>query len=284
MKILILGSSGMLGTEVKNIFSDETLILPDEKELDITDEKLVVDFITKEMPEVIINCAAYTNVDGCEKDENKDVAFKVNGYGPGYIAKGAKKIGAKLVHISTDYVFAGDKDTPYETDDPVDPVNVYGETKLLGEEEIKNNCDEYYILRTAWLYGENGPNFIDTMLRLGKEKGAVSVVNDQYGSPTNVKDLAKGIKNIISKDEYGIYHMTNHGFCSWYDLAVLIFKYAEMDVKVTPVSSKEFIRPAKRPNNSRMNDQKLLNNGYNILRNYEDAVKEFIEESLKAGL
>lgn len=268
----------MLGSEVKKVFMGDTLILPDEKELDITDENRVLEFIKEEKPEVIINCAAYTNVDGCESEENKEITFKVNGYGPGYLAKGAKEVRAKLVHISTDYVFAGDKTTPYETDDSVDPVNIYGETKLLGENEIKKNCDSYYILRTAWLYGENGPNFIDTMLKLGKERSELKVVNDQYGSPTNVKDLAKGIKNIISQDKYGIYHMVNHGYCSWYDLAVLVFKYADMKVKVDPVSSLEFIRPAKRPSNSRMNDRKLVENGYELLRNYEDAVKEFIEE------
>ena len=278
MKILILGSSGMLGSEVKKVFIGNTLILPDEKELNITDENRVLEFIKEEKPEVIINCAAYTNVDGCESEDNKKIAFKVNGYGPGYLAKGAKEVRAKLVHISTDYVFAGDKKTPYETDDPVDPINAYGETKLLGENEIKKNCDSYYILRTAWLYGENGPNFIDTMLKLGKEKSEIKVVNDQYGSPTNVKDLAKGIKNIISQDKYGIYHMVNHGYCSWYDLAVLVFKYADMKVKVDPVSSVELIRPAKRPSNSRINDRKLVENGYELLRNYEDAVKEFIEE------
>ncbi len=277
MKILILGSSGLLGSEVKKVFLEEELILPNETDLDITDENKVIGYIKEQKPAVIINCAAYTNVDGCEKDENKDIAFKVNGWGPGYIAKGAELIGAKLVHISTDYVFNGNKEEPYETDDVVDPVNVYGETKLLGENEIKKYCKKYYVLRTAWLYGDNGPNFINTMLKLGQDRNELNVVNDQYGSPTYVKDLAAGIKNILTKENYGTYHMVNHGYCSWYDLAVLVFKYAKMNVFVHPVSSSEFIRPAKRPNNSRMNDQKLLENGYKLLRNYEEAVKEFIE-------
>lgn len=277
MKALILGSSGMLGSQVVKVFSDYELVLPDENELDITDEDFVLNFIEKNKPDLIINCAAYTNVDGCEDIKNQDIAYKVNGYGPGYLAKGASVVGAKLVHISTDYVFPGDKKTPYETDDPVDPVNVYGKTKLLGEEEIKKNCNTYYILRTAWLYGENGPNFINTMLKLGAERDEVGVVNDQFGSPTNVIDLARGIRNVVSKDNYGIYHMINHGYCSWYDLAKLVFKYSGMDVKVKAVSSEEFIRPAKRPKNSRMNDKKLADNGYDILRDYEDAVKDFID-------
>ena len=267
----------MLGHDLVKVFADHQLLLPDEHELDITDEGLVLDYIGRNKPELIINAAAYTNVDGCEDEANRELAFKVNGYGPGYLAKGAEALGAKMVHISTDYVFAGNKAGIYEVEDPVAPINVYGESKLLGEQEVMANCSRAYILRTAWLYGANGNNFVKTMLKLAQTHEELTVVNDQFGSPTYTKDLALGVRMIVGKDHYGIYHMTNSGYCSWYDFARLIFEFAGVKVRVKPVSSAEFIRPAKRPQNSRMSGEKLTANGYQLLRSYQDALKEYLE-------
>ena len=267
----------MLGHDLVKVFADHHLLLPDEHELDITDEGLVLDYIGRNKPELIINAAAYTNVDGCEDEANRELAFKVNGYGPGYLAKGVEALGAKMVHISTDYVFSGDKAGVYEVEDPVAPINVYGESKLLGEQEVMANCSRAYILRTAWLYGANGNNFVKTMLKLAQTHEELTVVNDQFGSPTYTKDLALGVRMIVGKDHYGIYHMTNSGYCSWYDFAHLIFEYAGVKVRVRPVSSAEFIRPAKRPQNSRMSGEKLAANGYQLLRSYQDALKDYME-------
>lgn len=276
MKILIVGSQGMLGNDLVKVFEKHELLLPDEIELDITNQQKVSNYILKETPELIINAAAYTNVDGCEEEANKELAFKVNGYGPGYLAKAAEAVGAVIVHISTDYVFAGDKNGLYEVEDPVNPINVYGETKLLGEQEVMGNSSKYFILRTAWLYGPAGANFVKTMLKLSESRKEINVVNDQFGSPTYTLDLANKIKELVTKDKYGIYHTTNSGYCSWYDFAKLIFSYAGIDMIVNPVSSEEFIRPAKRPHNSRMSNKKLVENGYSILRGYEEALREYI--------
>lgn len=282
MKILITGSRGMLGQDLVKTFREHELLLPDEIELDITDEAKVLGYIRENCPDLIVNSAAYTNVDGCEDPANRNLAFAINGWGPGYLAKGAEEIGAKLVHISTDYVFAGNKDGLYETDDPVAPINVYGESKLLGEREVLANCSRAFVLRTAWLYGAGGGNFVKTMLKLAEGRTDLNVVNDQFGSPTYTKDLASAVKEIAAGDRYGIYHTTNSGYCSWYDFAKRIFEIAGIEMNVHPVSSAEFIRPAKRPHNSKMNGGKLPQNGYSLLRDYQEALRDYLEnEELK---
>ena len=276
LKILITGANGMLANAVKKEFEKDELICTDVAELDITNEEATIKFVEENKPEYIINCAAYTAVDKAEEDV--ELAEKVNSVGPKNLAIAAKKAGATLVHISTDYVFGGDKNTEevYLEDDEKAPVTVYGKTKLNGENNIVANTDKIYIFRTAWLYGE-GNNFVITIMKLGKEKDEVSVVADQHGSPTYAVDLANIIHQAIEKNiPFGIYHTTNLGFTTWYDFTREIFEIANIDCKVNPVTSEEFVRPAKRPENSKLSKDKILNAGV-IIPEYKDALKRYID-------
>ena len=216
IKTLIIGSSGMLGSDLCKVFPDAVKLT--HHDLDITDRDQVIESILKIKPDVVINAAAYTNVDGCE--DNKELAFQVNGYGPGYIAEACARAGAKLVHFSTDYVFDGSKKEYVESDIP-DPINVYGDSKLLGEKKIIENMDDYRIVRISWLFGIHGKNFVETMLKLSGEMDTVKVVNDQFGKPTYTMDLASKVKEIIELDP-GIYHITNDGICSGTNLPLLL--------------------------------------------------------------
>lgn len=276
MKILITGANGMLAKAVINQFKDNNeLILTDVSELDITNETKTNEFVTQIKPDYIINCAAYTAVDKAEEDI--ELAEKVNAIGPKNLAIAAKNNDSTLIHISTDYVFNGELDTTksYVESDEIAPVTVYGKTKALGEKYIRENCDKYYILRTAWLYGD-GNNFVRTMIKLGKEKEEVNVVSDQHGSPTYTVDLASIINQVIEKElPYGIYHSTNEGFTTWYDFTKKIYELANINCKVKPVTSEEFIRPAKRPKNSKMSKSKLIENGV-IIPKYEDALERYL--------
>ena len=280
MKILITGANGMLAKSVKaRLKEGNELICTDVADLDITDEKAVIKFVEKNKPEYIVNCAAFTAVDKAE--EVYDLAEKINANGPGNLAKAAKTVDATLVHISTDYVFDGDLDVTksYVETDAVGPVTVYGKTKLHGEEQVKANTDKYYIFRTAWLYGD-GNNFVRTMLKLGNEKDEISVVADQHGSPTYAEDLANIIAEAIEKKiPYGLYHSTNQGFTTWYDFTKKIFELADIKCNVKPVTSEEFIRPAKRPKNSKLNKQKLLDKGVTVPE-WEDGLKRYLETEL----
>ncbi len=268
MKILILGAKGMLGNDLVKTFSEEELTAWDVNDLDITDEKAVDEKISTLQPEIVINAAAYTDVDGAES--NKELCFKINAYAVGNIAKACSKINASLVHISTDYIFDGKKEG-YSEDDVQNPIGVYGASKALSEKLILENTDKYFIVRTSWLYGVNGKNFVETMLRLGKEKDSIDVVNDQFGCPTYTKDLALKIKEIIEKP-FGIYHVTNDASCSWYDFAKKIFELSGMKTKVNPVTTDKFPRPAQRPKFSI-----LLSTKISKPRNWEDALKEYLE-------
>ena len=249
MKILITGANGMLANAVKEEFKSEEIVCTDVAELDITDEKNVNEFVAKVKPDYIINCAAYTAVDKAE--ENEELVYKINAMGPKNLAVAAKENDAVLVHISTDYVFGGDKpvEEDYSEDDEKNPQAVYGTTKLAGEKFIEENCSKYYIFRTAWLYGE-GHNFVRTMLKLAGERDEVKVVNDQHGSPTYAVDLASIIHQAIDKKiPFGIYNSTNIGYTTWYDFTKMIYQIKNVDCKVTPVTSEEFKSPAKRPKN-----------------------------------
>ncbi len=264
MKILITGANGMLAKAVKEKFANETLILTDSNELDITVEKSVMEKVKEINPEYVINCAAYTAVDKAEED--KELAKKVNSLGVENLAKACRNTGATLIHVSTDYVFDGklDINKVYREDDKTGPVTVYGITKLSGEQKLIENCDKYYIFRTAWLYGE-GNNFVRTMLKLGSEKEEINVVSDQHGSPTYTEDLANIIYQAIEKKiPYGIYHATNQGYTTWYDFTKEIFKKANCNCRVNPVTSEQFVRPAKRPKNSMLSKDKLLVQGIEI--------------------
>jgi dTDP-4-dehydrorhamnose reductase len=261
IKTLILGSNGMLGYDLCRIFPDSIKLTRDE--LDITDRAKVIETISDIRPEVVINAAAYTDVDGCE--DNKELAFAVNGYGPGYIAEACSAVGAKLVHYSTDYVFDGSR-KEYLESDATNPINVYGESKLLGEQLIAENTDDFRIIRTSWLFGFNGKNFVETMLGLSGKMEYVKVVNDQYGKPTYTYDLAAKTREIIEQKP-GIYHITNEGVCSWYDFASAIID------NVSPCSSAEFPRKAKRPAHS-----VLVNTKTKPIRPWREALKEYLKE------
>lgn len=279
MKIVITGANGMLANSVKSKFKNEELVCTDVNELDITNLEKVVEFMEREKPQYIINCAAYTAVDKAE--ENYELADKINANGPGNLAIAANKVGAILVHISTDYVFDGELDTnkSYKEEDATGPVTVYGKTKLHGEELLKKNTDKYYIFRTAWLYGE-GNNFVRTMMTLGTEREEVSVVSDQHGSPTYAEDLANIIKQAVDKQiPFGTYHSTNEGFTTWYEFTKEIYKEAGINCNVKPVTSEEFVRPAKRPKNSQLDKNKLISNGIEI-PTWQDGLKRYLKSEM----
>lgn len=278
MKVLVTGVKGQLGFDVVNELEKRghTAIGVDVEDMDITDAEAVSRVIGDAAPDAVIHCAAYTAVDKAE--ENVDICRKVNAYGTENIAKVCKSLDCKMMYISTDYVFDGEGTRPWEPDDTVTkPLNVYGQTKYEGEQAVTANVSKYFIVRIAWVFGVNGSNFIKTMLRLGKERGAVSVVNDQIGSPTYTYDLAVLLVDMIESDKYGRYHATNEGLCSWYDFACEIFKCACMDVKVTPVPATEFPAKAKRPYNSRMSKEKLSENGFKRLPAWQDATKRYVD-------
>ena len=252
--------------------------------LDICDENAVVTKAENEKPYFIINCAAFTNVDGCET--NYELANKVNGLALANIAKAAKTVDATLIHISTDYVFPGNLDVEkcYTEEMTPAPVTAYGKTKLLGEQNAAK-AEKYYILRTAWLYGLGGKNFVKTMLKLAKDRDEISVVCDQHGSPTSTTTLCKIIEQIMEKEpEYGIYHSTNEGFTTWADFAKKIFELAGVTTKVKPITSEEYKamypQSSDRPQNSKLSKEKLHNIGI-YPENYEDALKEYLKEELK---
>ena len=275
MKILITGSNGMLGHDLIEVLKDHhELLLTTSKTLDITDGDSVMDFIVKSNPDIVINSAAYTDVDGCES--NPDLAYNVNGEGVKNLALACREVDCPLVHISTDYVFNGQNDRPWVEDDEIGPISIYGKSKLKGEEHIKEILEKYFIVRTAWLYGVNGRNFPRTMLELAQNHSEITVVYDEVGTPTYTPDLAKGISKLIETDYYGTYHLTNSGNCSWCEFARYIFEVADMDVKVIPVTASEFARPAPRPSYSVLENRKWVENGFEPLRNYKEAIKEYI--------
>lgn len=278
MKILITGYKGMLGFDLVNKLKEENqheLILTDVEKLDITNLEKVKEMIAQEKVEVVINVAAYTDVDGCET--NRELAHNVNSIGPKNLAIACNENNAKLLHISTDYVFPGNNARPYTEEDETGPQTFYGETKLYAEEFIKKNMENYFIVRTAWLYGINGKNFVKTMLNLAITNPEITVVNDQRGSPTFTVDLSNAICELIKTDKYGTYHVTNSGECTWYDFANNIFELANVDVKVKPVTAAEYPTPATRPEYSVLSNEKWNNSGFKPLRNYKKALKIYIE-------
>ena len=288
MKILITGSKGQLGNELQDIINkgyaeigkvsdnikNSEVIALDVEELDITKLDEVNRVLTDVKPDVVINCAAATNVDGCES--NEDFAFKVNSIGPRNLAIICEKIGAKLVQVSTDYVFSGVGEKPLTEYDLTAPYSVYGKTKLLGENYVREFSSKYFIVRTAWLYGYVGHNFVYTMRRLGKEKDSINVVNDQRGNPTHANDLAYHILKLIETEEYGVYHCTGKGECTWYDFAKTIIELSGEECKVNPCTSEEYKTPAKRPEYSSLDNMMLRNTVGDEMRDWKDAIKSFI--------
>lgn len=277
MRILVTGVKGQLGYDVVNELEKRghTAIGVDIDEMDITDAEAVDRVITEADVEAVIHCAAYTAVDAAE--DNLELCRRVNAAGTENIAKVCKKLDLKMVYISTDYVFDGEGERPWEPDDRRDPLNAYGIGKYEGELAVEENLEKYFIIRIAWVFGVNGKNFIKTMLKLGETRDEVSVVNDQIGSPTYTYDLARLIVDMVETEKYGRYHATNEGFCSWYEFACEIFRQAGMNVKVNPVTSDEFPAKAKRPHNSRMSKEKLSENGFERLPSWQDALKRYLE-------
>ena len=283
-KIIVTGVKGQLGfdclRELKKRGYTNVLGI-DKEELDITDETAVNAFIEKEKPEVIMHNAAWTAVDKAE--EMKEAVYKVNALGPKYLAEAAKKVGAKMVYISTDYVFDGKGDKPFEVDDPKKGLSVYGSTKAQGEDFVISSLDKYFIVRISWVFGINGNNFVKTMLRLAKDgKKELNIVNDQIGSITYTVDLAVLLVDMIESEKYGIYHATNEGFISWADFAKEIFALANYDVKVNGISTQEYLKlvpaQAARPLNSRMSKNSLDKAGFNRLPDWHDALKRYLKE------
>ena len=276
MKILITGSNGMLGHDLEKVLKDKhELILTTSKTLDITDKDKTMEIIKENNPDIVINSAAYTDVDGCET--NQDLAYAVNGYGVENLALACREIDCPLVHVSTDYVFDGTARDPIPEDGEIGPISVYGKSKLMGEQAIQEILDKYFIVRTAWLYGINGKNFPKTMLELAENHPEITVVYDEVGTPTYTPDLAYGISELIETDFYGIYHLTNSGSCSWCEFARYIFEIADRDVNVVPVTASEFSRPAPRPSYSVLMNKKWIENGFEPLRDYKEAISEYIE-------
>jgi dTDP-4-dehydrorhamnose reductase len=277
MKVFVTGVKGQLGFDVVNELKKRghEAVGVDIDEMDITDKDSVNRVIRAAAPDAVIHCAAYTAVDAAE--ENEEVCRNVNAKGTEYIAGVCQELDIKMMYISTDYVFNGQGDRPWEPDDEREPLNVYGETKYEGELAVEDNLSKYFIVRIAWVFGVNGKNFIKTMLNLGKTHDKLTVVADQTGSPTYTYDLARLLADMIETEKYGRYHATNEGLCTWYEFACEIFKQAGMDVKVEPVSSDQYPAKAKRPSNSRMNKDKLEENGFLRLPSWQDALKRYLE-------
>lgn len=279
MKVLVTGVKGQLGYDVVRELEKRghEAVGVDIEEMDITKEDEVSRVMKSAAPDAVIHCSAYTAVDRAE--EEPETCRRVNADGTANIAAVCAEMGCKLLYLSTDYIFSGDGERPWEPDDEPSPLNVYGQTKYEGEQAIKAKLGKYFIVRISWVFGINGNNFIKTMLRLGKENGTVKVVSDQIGSPTYTADLAVLLADMIESEAYGEYHATNEGLCSWYEFAKEIFRAAGMnDVTVTPVSTGEFPAKAKRPLNSRMSKEKLVENGFRKLPPWQDAVARYIRE------
>ena len=256
MKLCILACNGQLGVDATEYFSKKhEVVAYRDAELDITDQERLLVELGRVKPDVVLNCAAITNVDACEK--NPDPAYAVNAKGAGNVAEAAWMAGAAVAHISTDYVFSGEATQPYHETDPTGPQTVYGKSKLEGEKLVVASNPRHFILRTAWLYGHNGNNFVKTMLRLGRENGAVDVVTDQFGNPTSSTELVRVIDAVISAGTYGVFHATCEDVCSWNEFAREIFRAYAMDVQVRDVTSAQFVRPAKRPAYSGLSKDKL---------------------------
>lgn len=301
MKVFVTGVGGQLGHDVVNelnrrsyesvgsdiqlgysgIQDGSAVVSVPYIQLDITDKDAVSKTIDDIHPDVIIHCAAWTAVDAAEKEENKEKVDAINHLGTKYIAEAAKAVDAKMVYISTDYVFDGQGERPWEPDDKCyAPLNVYGKSKLDGELAVAGMLEKYFIVRIAWVFGLNGKNFIKTMINVGKTHSTVRVVNDQIGTPTYTLDLARLLVDMIETDKYGYYHVTNEGcYISWYDFTVEIFRQAGINTEVIPVTTSEYgLSKVKRPKNSRLNRSKLITQGFQPLPNWENAIERYLEE------
>lgn len=286
LKVLVTGANGQLGSDVMLALQRQGMdaIGVDIDEMDITNTASVQRVMRETSPDAVIHCAAWTAVDAAEDIENHERVHQINAMGTENIARMCAELDCKLLYISTDYVFNGLGDRPWEPDDERKPLNVYGQSKYAGELAVERLLEKYFIVRIAWVFGESGSNFVKTMLRLGKEKSSVSVVSDQIGTPTYTPDLAELLVDMIQTDRYGRYHATNEGgYISWYDFAVEIFKQAAVlnpvynHLSVLPVASDAYPVKAKRPQNSRLSKQKLTSAGFALLPPWQDALARFLQ-------
>ncbi|MGY6213103.1 dTDP-4-dehydrorhamnose reductase [Cytobacillus firmus] len=278
MKILVTGYTGQLGYDVvhQGLQLGLNMVGVGSKDLNITNKEAVSQYVKKVKPDAIMHCAAFTAVDQAE--DNKDICHHVNVDGTKNLAEAAKANNAKFMYISTDYVFNGEGQTPFKETDETSPIGHYGRTKLEGEEVVKQLLDKWFIIRISWVFGINGNNFVKTMLRLGETRDELNVVGDQFGSPTYTLDLAKLLIEMIKTDKYGVYHASNEGYCSWADFAQEIFRQSNIKVKVNSISTEEYPTRAARPKNSRMSKQKLMDNGFNPLPRWQDAVERYLKQ------
>ena len=294
MKVLVTGVGGQLGYDVMNelakrghtgigsdILPEVTNLDMEYVQMDITDTDSVNEVVDRIAPDAVIHCAAWTAVDAAEDEENIEKVRAINAKGTDNIAKACKRIGAKMMYISTDYVFDGQGETPWDPDcKDYAPLSVYGQTKLEGEQAVSGTLDKYFIVRIAWVFGVNGKNFIKTMLNVGKKYDTVRVVSDQIGTPTYTYDLARLLVDMIESEKYGYYHATNEGgYISWYDFTCEIFKQAGYDTNVVPVTTEEYgLSKAARPYNSRLEKKKLVENGFEPLPTWQDALNRYLKE------
>lgn len=279
VKVLITGGAGQFGLEIREVLLKQNYQVYSfsKNELDVTSYEQVVNVIKKLMPNVVIHSAAYTKVDLAE--DIQESAYLINAMGTRNIAVACEEIQAKLVYISTDYVFDGDKLGKYNEFDTPNPMNVYGSSKLAGENMVKDFHSQFFIVRTSWLYGKNGNNFVKTMLHLAEKGGQIRVVNDQVGSPTNTLDLATKVSDLIKTKLFGIYHVTNSGECTWFEFAGKIFELAQKNIDLVPVSSKEFVQKANRPKNSVLDHMSLRLNNFTPMRHWTEALEDYFNDS-----
>ena len=279
--ILVTGITGQLGYDVTKELErrGEDFIGTTRNEINLSDPESAKDFILEKNPSAVIHCAAYTAVDKAE--EEAELALTVNGLATRKIAEACREIGAKMLYVSTDYVFGGSGDTPYEVSDEKEPQNIYGKSKLLGEDSVIALVRNYFIVRISWVFGNNGKNFVKTMLNFDKRRKKISVVDDQIGSPTYTADLAPLLVDMINSDKYGIYHATNEGFCSWAEFAEEIFKQSGREITVEKIPTENYPTPAKRPLNSRLSKASLDKAGFNRLPTWQDALTRFLAEYKK---
>jgi len=280
LKILVTGCSGQLGYDVVRRLEDLKIdcLGASRKDFDLTNELDTKNFIKNYKPDAVVHCAAYTAVDKAE--DERDICYRTNVLGTRYIAQACKDIDAKILYISTDYVFDGKGDKPFEVTDIPNPINYYGKTKYEGELEVQKYVDKAVIVRISWVFGENGNNFVKTMLRLSRERRELSVVSDQIGSPTYTFDLAKLISDMITTEKYGIYHATNEGYCSWHEFASAIFDMADINIKLNPIRTEDYPTKALRPKNSRLSKKSLDLNGFQRLPHWKNALEEYIKITL----
>lgn len=278
MKVLVTGYNGQLGYDVIKALNSRSIECKgvDLQDFDITDKAQTMEYVKGYNPDAVIHCAAYTAVDRAEDDEEE--CYRVNVIGSENLAIVCKEIDAKMLYVSTDYVYGGKGETPFETTDETDPKSVYGRTKLEGENVVRKYLDKYFVVRTSWVFGINGNNFVKTMLRLGAERDFLNVVDDQIGSPTYTPDLARLICDLIKTDKYGIYHGTNENYCSWAEFAAEIMKLGERNCEIKPISSSEYPVKAERPLNSRLSKACLDRAGISRLPTWQNALVRYFEE------